>query len=125
MITNKIKDLLVEKNKQVKDLCDYIEMSDAGLRKIYKRDSCEVSTLLKIADFFNVSPCYFFEDAEKVSVRAGDNSVAVGGNANDVNSFKTIHELVKEISAQRNLTERAMNQIEVLTETINQLSKKG
>lgn len=54
MLENKIKLLLTEQNKRVKDLCTYIEVSDAGLRKMFARDSCETKTLLRIAEFFNV-----------------------------------------------------------------------
>lgn len=42
MLENKIKLLLTEQNKRVKDLCTYIEVTDAGLRKMFARDSCEV-----------------------------------------------------------------------------------
>jgi len=123
MIEEKVKGLLQAQNKRVKDLCAYIEMSDTALRKMYARDSCEVSTLIKIANFFNVSPSYFFDDKGAVSVNASNDSIAVGGNAHNVNSFKAIQEMIAEVAAQRRLTEKAMSQIEKLVGVIDQLSK--
>lgn len=123
MIEEKIKGLLQAQNKRVKDLCAYIEMSDTALRKMYARDSCEVSTLIRIANFFNVSPSYFFEDKGTVAVSATNDSIAVAGNAHNVNSFKAIQEMIAEVAAQRRLTEKAMSQIEKLVGVIDQLSK--
>lgn len=125
MIEEKVKGLLQQQNKKVKDLCAYIDLTDTALRKIYARDSCEVSTLIRIAQFFSVSPCYFFDDAGGVSVSAGNDSIAVGGNAHNVNSFKAIQEMISEVSAQRRLTEKAMSQIEKLVGVIDQLSKQN
>jgi DNA-binding Xre family transcriptional regulator len=123
MIEEKIRGLLQTQNKKVKDLCAYIEMTDAALRKIYARDSCEVSTLLKIAQFFNVSPCYFLDDKYNTAVSAHNDSIAVGGNAHNINSFKAVQEMMGEVAAQRRLTEKAMLQIEKLVGVIDQLSK--
>ena len=123
MLEEKIKGLLKDQNKKVKDLCAHIGMTDTALRKIYGRDSCEMSTLCRIANFFSVSPCYFFDDANSVSVHAGNDSIAAGGNVSNVNSIKAIQEMVSEVAAQRRLTEKAMSQIEKLVGVIDQLSK--
>ena len=123
MIEEKVKGLLKGQNKKVKDLCAYIGLTDTALRKIYGRDSCETSTLIRIADFFSVSPCYFFDESASITVHASNDSIAVGGNANNVNSFRAIQEMISEVSAQRRLTEKAMLQIEKLVGVIDQLSK--
>lgn len=60
----KIKKLLEEQGKTLVSLCNHIGVSDPGIRKMFKRGSCETSTLLKIADFFGVSPAYFFDNPE-------------------------------------------------------------
>lgn len=125
MLETKIKTLLSEQNKKVKDLCSYIGMTDTALRKMYARDSCEISTLKKIANFFMVSPCYFLDDNNGVSVHASQDSIAVGGNAHNVNSFKAISEMIAEVSAQRRLTEKAMEQIDRLTGVIAAMSKQN
>lgn len=125
MIEEKIKTLLQQQNKRVKDLCAYIELTDTGLRKIYARDSCETNTLIKIAQFFQVSPCFFFDGQGGVTVQASKDSIAVGGNASNVNSVKVIQEMIAEIAAQRKLTERAFEQIQSLVAVIAELSKQN
>lgn len=125
MLEERIKRLLSEQNKKVKDLCAYIDMTDTAVRKMYARDSCEISTLKKIANFFNVSPCYFFESGDSRSVHATHNSIAVGGNANDINSFRAIQEMIGEVAAQRKMTEKALEQVERLVSVIEKLSNQN
>lgn len=125
MLEERIKRLLAEQNKKVKDLCTYIDMTDTAVRKMYARDSCEISTLKKIANFFNVSPCYFFENGNSQSVHATHNSIAVGGNANDINSFRAIQEMINEVAAQRKMTEKALEQVDRLVGVIEKLSKQN
>lgn len=125
MLEERIKRLLSEQNKKVKDMCAYIDMTDTAVRKIYARDSCEISTLKKIANFFNVSPCYFFESSDSRSVHATHNSIAVGGNANDINSFRAIQEMIGEVAAQRKMTEKALEQVERLVGVIEKLSNQN
>lgn len=125
MIEEQIKSLLTQQNKKVKDLCSYIGMTDTALRKIYARDSCEISTLKKIANFFNVSPCFFFDSQGQTSVHATNDSIAVGGNASNINSFKAIQEMVEELSAQRKLTEKALEQVDRLVGVISDMSKRN
>jgi len=116
MLKEKIQQLLAGQNKKVKDLCSYIEITDTGLRKIYARDSCELTTLKRIAEFFNVSPSYFIEAPS--SAYATDGSVAVCGNAQEVNSFKTIQAMLEEMAAQRRLTEKALDKIAQMVDFI-------
>lgn len=59
---SKVKKLLEEQGKTLVALCKHIDVSDPGIRKMFKRGSCEVTTLEKIADFFSVSPTYFFDE---------------------------------------------------------------
>lgn len=111
MLKEKIQQLLTAQNKKVKDLCAYIDITDTGLRKIYARDSCELSTLRKIADFFQVSPMHFIDTPTAYAEEGG---VAVCGNAQEINSFKTIQAMLAEMSEQRKLTERALNDVSKL-----------
>lgn len=124
MLEDKIRGLLQQQNRRVKDLCAAIDLTDTALRKIYARDSCELSTLFKMSKFFNVSPCYFVDDGTSgLQVSASQDSIAVGGNAKNINSYKVIQEMISEVAAQRKMTERAMEQIEKLVGVIDQLSK--
>lgn len=122
MLEEKVKRLLTEQNKKVKDLCSYIEMTDTGLRKMYARDSCELAVLKKIAAFFEVSPSYFIEEP---TVCASDGSVAVNGNATEVNSFKVVKAMLDEMAAQRQLTETALEQIKLLVGFITQTDRNS
>lgn len=122
MLEERIKRLLTEQNKKVKDLCSYIEMTDTGLRKMYARDSCELAVLKKIAAFFEVSPSYFIEEP---TVFASDGSIAVNDNATDVNSFKVIRAMLDEMAAQRQLTETALEQIKLLVGFITKTDRNS
>lgn len=99
MLEEKIKELLLKQNKQVKELCLSIGMSDTGLRKVYARDSCEISTLRKIASFFNVPMCYFIGEPAS-NVVASDNSVAAINseviNIVDAERIKYLEKLLEE-----------------------------
>ena len=125
MLEERIKALLNEQNKKVKDLCAYIGMTDTAIRKMYARDSCEISTLIKIAGFFDVSPCYFFDSPDTPSVHATHNSIAVGGNATDVNSFRAVHEIIGEVTAQRKMTEKALEQVDRLVGVIERMNEQN
>ena len=57
------------------------------------------------------------------TVQASNDSIAVAGNASNVNSYKAIQELLAEITAQRKMTEKAMEQIDRLVGVISELSK--
>lgn len=62
MIYNKIRNLLRERKATLKDLHNYMNVSKAGYNKMEIKDTMKVKDLIKIAEFLNVSPCYFFED---------------------------------------------------------------
>lgn len=100
MIEEKIKLLLDKQNRKMKDLCAYIEITDSGMRKIFKRDSCEISDLKKIAAFFNVR-CSFFMEEGGENVIADNNSIAVSGNENNINDVaEKFLELLKKKDEQ-------------------------
>lgn len=105
MLKEKIKALLREQRRTVKELSEYISMTDAGIRKIYERDSCEISTLKLIAEFFKVPITHFFEAP---TVEITDNTSSFNSNADEI-----IKELTSIIKAQeeriRQLTDKLLN----------------
>lgn len=125
MIETKVRDLLREQHKTMKELCEYIEMSDVAVRNIFKRDSCELKTLHSIARFFGVSPIDLIAEDEPDSVTAEDNSIAIGGNQNNVNSFRAIQEMLAEVSAQRKMTEKALEQVDRLVGVIESITRQN
>ncbi len=67
---DKVKYLLKAKNKKLIGLCEHTGKTDAGLRKMFERNNCNISVLVKIADFFGVPVTYFLpkeikEDKDK------------------------------------------------------------
>jgi len=62
MNANKIRDLAKEKRCTLKELADYLGMTEAGLQHIMRNGSTGTTTLERIAEFFKVSPAVFFDD---------------------------------------------------------------
>jgi len=63
-ISEKIKELLRKEKKTQKEISDYLGFSIMGFNRMLKADDYKFSTLLKIADFFNVSIDYFTSGAK-------------------------------------------------------------
>lgn len=111
MLKEKVNILLKRQNKALKELCSAIGISDTGLRKIFARDSCELSLLRKMASFFEV-PIYYFLDEDNSSLStvqstAGNHSPAISGNGNN-------------IGANNEMLEKAINTIANQQRTINE-----
>lgn len=118
-LKDQIKQLLKEQNKLLKDLCTYIGMTDGALRKIFARNSCEMSTLKKIAEFFDVAPSYFLMPDNSAEAPTPTRQ----GDKEGTSSFRAVSEFLAEISAQRRLTERALDEIDKLVDVIDRISK--
>lgn len=67
----KIDSLLLQNQKKVKDLIQYIKMSESGYYRMIENKSMKVETLELIARFFRVSPGYFFHTDENSSEKSG------------------------------------------------------
>lgn len=118
----KVKKLCREHNVTQKQLYSELGVTDAGMRKMYARNSCEVALLEKIASFFSVNICFFFGEERRISYSSEDVNVAVtgdnniAGNGNHVNS--DLGKALDEISAQRRMNEKAQEQIGRLLDII-------
>lgn len=97
MLKDKIQDLLTDQRRTVKELSKHIGMSDTAIRNIYSRDSCELSTLRKIADFFGV---YVSDLLEETDVRIDIKDVERSFNPGQ-NDPETIQKLTNIIDEQR------------------------
>ena len=93
MLKEKIQGLLTDQRRTVKELAKHIGMSDTAIRNIYSRDSCELSTLRKIAEFFGVAVSDLLEDSD---VRIVERSFNPGQN-----DPETIQKLTDIIDEQR------------------------
>ncbi len=58
-IGEKVRVLLREQHKKLVGLCKYVGITDPGLRKVFERDTCNIDTLTKIADYLSVPLAYF------------------------------------------------------------------
>ncbi len=55
----KVRALLKKQNKKLVGLCEYVGMTEAGMRKVFERDTCNISALVKIAEYLGVSVNHF------------------------------------------------------------------
>lgn len=98
MLEPRIRGLLQSQRRTVKELANYIEMSDTAIRNIFSRDSCELSTLRKIAKFFGVAVTDLLEETDvRVEIRDVQDSFNPGQN-----NTETIQKLMDIIEKQRN-----------------------
>lgn len=62
-LQKRIQDTMKRNGLKMKDLCASVGITDAGMRKIYARNSCEVDLLYKIAEFLQVPTYQLLEDS--------------------------------------------------------------
>lgn len=74
---NKIKILCENKNTTVRDLCNTIKISEAGLYQMFRNKSMKIETLEKIAEALNIPVSTFFNDNIELN-----NNVENNGNKN-------------------------------------------
>ncbi len=65
-IEEKVRSLLREQDKSLARLCAYIGMTTTGLHKVFVRDTCNINTLTKIAEYFSVPVAYFLPEGSKL-----------------------------------------------------------
>ncbi len=72
-IGDKVRRLLRSQHKRMGALCHYIGMSAPGLHNVFDRNTCKITVLLKMAEFFNVPVTYFLpEDKREQEERKKD-----------------------------------------------------
>lgn len=97
MLKDKIQGLLTDQRRTVKELSKHIGMSDTAIRNIYSRDSCELSTLRKIANFFGVHVSDLLEETDvRIDIKDVERSFNPGQN-----DPETIQKLTNIIDEQR------------------------
>lgn len=97
MLKDKIKQHLADNKRTVKELSEFIGMSDTAIRNIYSRNSCELATLRKIAEFFEVPVTEFLEESDlRIKIKDVERSFSPGQN-----DPETIQKLTDIIDKQR------------------------
>ena len=61
---NRIKKLIDDKNLSIKGFAEKIGVSEPRIHNMFRSYDMKVSTLQKIADYFNVPITYFFDDID-------------------------------------------------------------
>ncbi len=86
-IGTKVRVLLCQHHKKLSDLCQYVGITEAGMRKVFGRDTCNIDTLIKIAEYFSVPINHFLPQ---------------NGVAQDFSKDKEIEYLKGQIKAYEN-----------------------
>ena len=111
MLKDKIQQHLTAQRRTVKELSKHIGMSDTAVRNIYARDSCELTTLRKIADFFGVSVTEFLEESDlRINIKEVDDSFNPGQN-----DTETVKKLTDIIDSQRKRIDELTDKIIEIT----------
>jgi transcriptional regulator with XRE-family HTH domain len=61
---NRIKSLIDENNLTIKGFAEKVEVSEQGIHSMFRSQDMKVSTLQRIADYFEVPITYFFDDLD-------------------------------------------------------------
>ena len=61
---NRIRKLLDDKNLTIREFAGKIGVSEPGIHNMFRTHDMKISTLQKMADYFDVPITYFFEDLD-------------------------------------------------------------
>ncbi|MDR0815770.1 MAG: helix-turn-helix domain-containing protein [Bacteroidales bacterium] len=61
---NRIKKLIDDNKLTIKGFADKIGLSEPGLHSMFRQNDMKISTLQKIADYFDVPITYFLDDTD-------------------------------------------------------------
>ena len=132
MMLNKITALRKEKKITEKQLAYACGLTVNGLRSIISRNDAKFSTLIKIADYFNVQIIFFFDDIITSETRTGDITIGNGSNNiqdNRVNgsghniSVDQTYDRQKEVELLKQIIEMKDEIIELQRSIINNRAK--
>lgn len=114
----KIKQIAKERNLSLKELSNEIGITEQGLQNLMSKNTCNLSTLQKIAEALDVSEVVFFDQytpyhTNNVSINTGINGSPNAILSNGTNSLEV--ELLRErISGLELLNQSYKDQIELL-----------
>lgn len=95
MLKQKIQGLLKAQRRTVKELAKHIEMSDTAISNIYARDSCELATLRKMSDFFDVPVTVLLEEAD-LRIQIENVEKSFNPSQNDSETIKQLTDIINE-----------------------------
>ena len=64
LYVNRIRKLIENNNLTIREFAEKIGVSEPGIHNMFRSNDMKVSTLQKIADYFDVPVTYFFDDID-------------------------------------------------------------
>ena len=114
-----VKEILKKNGYTVSGVAEKLGVSNQNLFSLLGKDDVKSSTIERIAEATGLPVSIFYGDST-VNASLGNYSSAVTGNNIQVNT--TTGEFLKELAAQRRLTEKSQEQIDRLLGVIEKLS---
>lgn len=115
-----VKEILKKNGYTVSAVAEKLGISNQNLFSLLGKDDVKTSTLERIAEATGLPVSLFYGDTH-IHAQIGDNSSAVNGNNNQVNT--ATGDFMRELAAQRKLTEKSQEQIDRLLGVIEKLSE--
>ncbi len=69
-LAHKVKALLKEQHKKMKSLCSYVGMTPPGMYRVFERDTCNITVLMKMSEYFGVPLTHFLPENKRDTAEA-------------------------------------------------------
>ena len=116
-----IKEILKKNGFTVSGVAEKLGESNQNLFALLAKDDVRTSLVERISEVTGLPVSFFYGDTN-IATATGENASAVAGNNNHVNTKDG--DFLKELAAQRKLTEKSQEQIDRLLGVIEKLSTK-
>lgn len=116
-----VKTFLKSRGYVLSQIAEQIGISQQNLNSQLSKDDVRSSLIERISEVTGLPVSLFYGDAN-IATASGENAHAVAGNNNHVNTKDG--DFLKELAAQRKLTEKSQEQIDRLLGVIEKLSTK-
>ena len=116
-----IKTLLKRNGFSISSVAEMLGESNQNLFAALAKDDVKTGLVERIAEATGLSVCHFYGDTQ-VATTSGDHSPAVAGNNNQVDT--TAADFLKEIAAQRQMTDKVLDQNSALLRIIEKQTNR-
>lgn len=116
-----IKEILRRNGFVISDVAEKLGISNQALFSLLGKDDVRSGLIERISGVTGLPVSLFYGDTN-IATASGENAQAVAGNNNHVNTKDG--DFLKELAAQRKLTEKSQEQIDRLLGVIEKLSTK-
>lgn len=116
-----IKEIIRRKGLTQQEVAELLKMSTQNFSAALAKDDVKSSLIERVAEAIGVPVSSFYGDTH-IHAQLGDHSSAVTGNNIQVNTITG--EFLKELAAQRQITQKSQEQIDKLLAIIDKISDK-